>query len=70
MTAAPVDQCPFCGGRPHPSGPVFLLTAADPLAPMLVRLWAAQKWSEHADPKLVDDARRCADAMDAWRSAR
>jgi len=68
--------CYICGSTmqdcsaPHPRGPVFLLMADDPMAPMLVRMWAAQKWSEHLDPQRVEDARHCADAMDRWRHER
>ncbi len=47
--------------------PTFVLRASDPMAPILIRLWAAQKWQEHADPEMIDEARAVADAMDAWR---
>jgi hypothetical protein len=54
------------GDRPHLGEPIFQLYARDPLAPTLIRLWAAQRWSEHTDPAVVAEARRCADAMEAW----
>jgi hypothetical protein len=46
--------------------PAFTLLGRDPLAPKLVRLWAAQRWSEHGSPEEIAAARACADAMDRW----
>lgn len=53
--------------KAEPDEPVFTLLARDPMAPQLIRLWAAQRWSEHEDPSVVADARRIADAMEEWR---
>lgn len=50
----------------EPDEPVFVLRGRDPMAPILVRLWAAQQWQEHADPEVVADARAHADAMTEW----
>lgn len=49
-----------------PGEPTFVLLARDPIAPKLVRLWAAQMWSEHEASERIAEARACADAMDAW----
>ena len=81
-----MDRCPYCDVGGHPVGasycygcgrvlraggePTFTLLARDPMAPLLVRLWAAQKWQEQADPGAVEQARHCADAMTAWRRDR
>jgi hypothetical protein len=50
--------------------PIFVLRGSDSLAPMLVRMWAAQRWQEGADPETVAAARACAEAMEAWRRER
>ena len=50
----------------EPDEPIFTLRGCDPMAPMLVRMWAAQRWQEHADPEMVADARAVADAMTLW----
>lgn len=47
--------------------PTFTLFASDPMAPKLVRLWAAQKYIEHEDPMKVEEARVRAEEMDRWR---
>lgn len=57
------------GGKPHSQEPTFTLYGRDPVAPVLVRMWAAQKWSEHADADTVASARNVASAMAAWHSA-
>ena len=54
--------------------PVFTLLARDPLAPILIRLWAdMRQWSEHEtgpDSAMQrKEARQCAEAMDIWRKA-
>jgi len=51
-----------------PDEPVFTLRGCDPLAPVLVRMWAAQRWQEGASPAMVADARATADAMTAWHT--
>lgn len=53
--------------KAEPDEPTFTLIARDPMAPALIRLWAAQRWQEHEDPEKVAEARECADAMEAWR---
>lgn len=57
-----------CYSRAEPDEPMFVLLARDPLAPALVRIWAA--WREHTrgkDAKTVE-AERCADDMQAWKA--
>ena len=47
--------------------PTFTLRGSDPLAPVAIRLWAAQYWQQGGDLKKVAEARACADSMEAWR---
>jgi hypothetical protein len=54
--------------------PMFVLLARDPGAPLLVRNWALTRESEiqhgqrpASDMAKVEEARRCADNMRAWR---
>ena len=54
-----------CYDKAEPDEPMFTLLARDPMAPTLIRMWAAQKWQEH--PEKVTEARDIADSMDAWR---
>jgi len=49
------------------SEPTFVLRASDPIAPVLVRMWAAQMWQDGASAEEVAEARKIADAMEAWR---
>lgn len=56
-----------CYAAAGPDEPMFILLARDPMAPMLVRLWAAQRYQEHEDPAKVAEARECAEAMEVWR---
>src|SRR5271167_4124368 len=56
--------------KAEPDEPTFTLLARDPMAPVLIRMWAAQRWAEHDDPEKIAEARACADAMDRWRAQR
>lgn len=47
--------------------PLFTLLARDPLAPILVSLWAALREQGGEDLKKVTEARSCAVAMVRWR---
>ena len=47
--------------------PMFTLLARDPMAPSLLRMWAAQKWQHGERSDKIAEARGIADAMDAWR---
>lgn len=59
-----------CYANAEPDEPMFVLLARDPLAAYLVRIWAsARAWTRGEDAK-TQEARRCADAMDAWRVIR
>lgn len=72
-----------CYAKAEDDEPMFTLLARDPQASGLVRQWAAQRdlrfWGAAEAPtpdelakhvRKVDEARACADAMDAWRLAR
>lgn len=59
-----------CYGKAEPDEPIFILRANDPIAPMVVRLWAAQYWQQGGKKEKVDDARAVADAMEAWHKKR
>jgi hypothetical protein len=55
-----------CMHKIAPDEPFFVLRANDPIAPAVVRMWAAQYWQSGGDPEKVAEARRCAEAMEAW----
>jgi hypothetical protein len=69
------DPTPYdCYAMALPDEVIFVLLARDPCAPALVRAWAYHR--EYAitsgrrpetDRMMVEEARRCADAMEAWR---
>jgi hypothetical protein len=50
--------------------PVFLLRGQDICAPLIVTIWAAVAEIEGASPKIVDAARKQADAMRRWQASR
>lgn len=50
--------------------PMFILLARDPLAPILVRLWADLREYAAGNPSKVFDARTCAIDMEKWRIRR
>ena len=54
--------------NPEPDEPVFMLLGRDPMAPLLIRLWAAQKWQEHENLEMIANARAVADAMTEWHT--
>lgn len=56
------DSC----AEADPDEPTFTLFARDPMAPRLVRLWAAQQYADQENPVRIEEARACADAMDRW----
>jgi hypothetical protein len=63
-----------CVAAAEPDEPIFTLLARDPSAPDLVREWAFQRGllitaglKPESDRAKVDEALRCAGAMDAWR---
>lgn len=58
-----------CYENAHPDEPMFILLARDPHAPLLVRLWAELRALHAGNPSKVAEARTCADAMEAYRTA-
>jgi hypothetical protein len=59
-----------CYHNAEPDEPMFVLLARDPLAPMLVELWASLRAHLAGNPSKVDEARACAVAMRRWKTAR
>jgi hypothetical protein len=48
--------------------PYFVLRAKDPLAPVLVELWAAlRRLASEGEYSKLQEARNCAQTMRAWR---
>ncbi len=58
-----------CYEKAAPDEPMFTLLARDPLAPMLVRLWADLREHLSGNPSKVLEARACAFEMATWRAA-
>lgn len=56
-----------CYANAEPDEPMFVLLARDPLAPLLVRMWADLKLAADGEEPVVDEAMGCAAAMDDWR---
>lgn len=56
-----------CYASAEPDEPMFVLLARDPLAPILVRLWADLREHAAGNPSKVAEARQCATNMAAWR---
>ncbi len=59
-----------CYANAAPDEPMFVLLARDPLAPILVELWASLREHAAGNPSKVAEARSCAVAMCAWRVGR
>lgn len=59
-----------CYEKADPDEPLFVLLARDPLAPVLVELWATLRAQLAGNPSKVDEARACADAMRRWKVER
>lgn len=57
-----------CYDKAKPDEPIFVLLARDPLAPILVRLWADLTVARGSHDK-NDEARMVAVAMETWRNA-
>lgn len=55
-----------CYANAHPDEPMFVLLGRDPLAAVLVGLWARYREATGEDPAKVAEARQCAKAMDGW----
>lgn len=56
-----------CYENAKPDEPMFVLLARDPLAPILVRLWADLREHAAGNPSKVFEARTCAIDMEKWR---
>lgn len=63
-----------CYAAAEPDEPMFVLLARDPLAPIVVRLWAMLREREHGqggdDAAKQREAFALADAMGQWRMRR
>lgn len=57
-----------CYEKAMPDEPMFVLLARDPLAPILVNLWA-DLTAARGKPDKTAEARACADAMVQWKNA-
>lgn len=56
-----------CYENAAPDEPMFVLLARDPMAPVLVRLWADLREHAVGNPSKVNEARDCAIDMEVWR---
>ena len=56
-----------CYANAHPDEPMFVLLGRDPCAPACVGLWIKMSEARGTAAEKVAEARRCADAMRAWR---
>lgn len=64
-----------CYANAEPDEPMFVLLARDPMAPVLVNMWAAlrqaaieHKQKPQTDFEQVIEAKGCAEAMEIWRA--
>ena len=55
-----------CYVNAQPDEPMFILLGRDPFAGMIVRQWADLREAEGEHPEKIAEARKCADALDAW----
>ncbi len=58
-----------CYDKAEQDEPMFVLLARDPLAPVLVRIWATLREQLHGDAEKIAEGRQCADDMDTWRES-
>lgn len=56
-----------CYQNAAPDEPMFVLLARDPLAPILVSLWADLREHAAGNPSKVFEARTCSNEMRKWR---
>ncbi len=56
-----------CYANAAPDEPMFVLLARDPMAPILVSLWADLREHAAGNPSKVFEARTCAIEMAKWR---
>jgi hypothetical protein len=57
-----------CYAKLEPDEPYFLVKSTDPLAPVIVELWALLAELHSGGGRKVEEARQCAHAMRAWRA--
>ena len=57
-----------CYANADPDEPMFILLARDPLAPILVRLWADLRAHAAGNPSKVSEAQHVAEDMIRWRT--
>lgn len=55
-----------CYKNAEPDEPMFILLGRDPMAGYLVRLWAWWRRMRGEDERKINEARMCAEAMDAY----
>jgi hypothetical protein len=55
-----------CYANAEPDEPMFILLGRDPLAPLLVDLWAGVRANLVGDAEKVQEARQCSKAMREW----
>lgn len=56
-----------CYAAAEPDEPMFVLLARDQNAPALVEAWAARREALYGPGPKVNEARKCASDMRAWR---
>lgn len=59
-----------CYANAEPDEPMLILLARDPLAPILVRLWADLREHAAGNPSKVGEARIVASEMEQWHDNR
>ena len=55
-----------CYANAKPDEPTFTLLGRDPMAGVLVRMWAWLRQEAGEDPALIEEAVRCAASMDLY----
>lgn len=56
-----------CYENAHPDEPMFVLLGRDPIAPLLVRIWAQLRAKTRGVDAKVVEAHSCAKQMDVWQ---
>lgn len=58
-----------CYENAEPDEPMFILLARDPLAPLLVKMWADMRelTRPETDLRKLDEAQVCAEQMERWK---
>lgn len=61
------NPAPFdCYAAAHPDEPMFILLGRDPMAGLLVNIWARLRELAGEEPAKVAEALACARTMDVW----